>query len=581
MKPTDRNTVIASYRRLSLADGDLGRDGKDESNSIESQKALIDEYIASKDEFAGMDVMEFVDDGYSGTNFDRPGFQKMIGLVKCGKVGIIVVKDLSRFGRDYIGVGEYLEQIFPVLGVRLIAINSNYDSNDYIGTTMGLDVAVSNLVNTMYSRDTGKKLHYANEVKWKKGYSTNGSTPFGYVFDPENKGRYKLDPPAAAIVRKIFDYALLGMNTRRIAYQLNEEKIPIPSEYNRINQISGKGNQFVITPDKIWTSDKVWRILREYAYTGAMVLGKRRVILSGTNVVREMPKEKRYITEGTHEAIVTLEEFEQAQAVIRNAARSDYLIKNDYALRKRIRCGHCQRVLSQNFNLNEPVVWCQAGREMPKFSHCPSEAYVIRQIENITFYALRHMLFILSALNICIRQNDKEKTNWENELARMQRKTEQEIAALRAERRQAYESYAEKILSLEEYKRRKGQISSTITSLQAKLEQYACRTPQADIPDDVRCVAREADAFLKEDKLTKNAVTAFIENVYVYKGAKVEVRFRFEDLIGDALKALHILPAQSAKEETRESDADKSMDDSWKSDFSGTVLSAYVRPARR
>ena len=325
---TKEKICLALYTRLSRADGDLGEDGKDESNSIENQKALIYEYIESREEFAGMEIQEYVDDGYTGSNFDRPGFQKMMDAVRQKKITTIIVKDLSRFGRDYIGVGEFLEQIFPVLGVRLIAINNNYDSNDYIGTTMGLDMAVSNLVNTMYCRDAGKKLHSANEVKWKKGYSTNGSTPFGYVFDPENKGRYKIDPPAAKIVRKVFDLALLGLDTTQIAYQLNEEKILIPSEYNRVHKIQAKSNQFVLTPDRIWNSSKVWRILKEYSYTGAMVLGRRRVILSGTNIVREVPFEKQYITEGTHEAIVTHDEYFKAQEVIRYKKRVSAQQKN-------------------------------------------------------------------------------------------------------------------------------------------------------------------------------------------------------------------------------------------------------------
>ena len=121
--------------------------------------------------------------------FDRPGFQQMMDGVRNGKIDTIIVKDLSRFGRDYIGVGEYMEQIFPLLGVRLIAINDNYDSNNYKGTTLGMDVVVSNLVNTMYCRDAGKKLRTANQVKWRKGITTASAAPFGYQFEPGQKGR--------------------------------------------------------------------------------------------------------------------------------------------------------------------------------------------------------------------------------------------------------------------------------------------------------------------------------------------------------------------------------------------------------
>ncbi len=224
--------MIAAYQRISRADGDLGKDGKDKSNSIENQKELIQRYISCKESLQNVPVMDFVDDGYTGSNFDRPGFQQMMDGVRNGKIDTIIVKDLSRFGRDYIGVGEYMEQIFPLLGVRLIAINDNYDSNNYKGTTLGMDVVVSNLVNTMYCRDAGKKLRTANQVKWRKGITTASAAPFGYQFDPDKKGAFIIDLPAAKIVRRIFDLAILGLGTREIAMMLNDENVPVPSVWN-------------------------------------------------------------------------------------------------------------------------------------------------------------------------------------------------------------------------------------------------------------------------------------------------------------------------------------------------------------
>lgn len=142
-KEKNKDIRAAAYLRLSIEDGD-----KAESNSIGNQRELIRDFAAER---PGLHLVEeYADDGYTGTNFDRPGFQQMMDGVRNGKIDTIIVKDLSRFGRDYIGVGEYMEQIFPLLGVRLIAINDNYDSNNYKGTTLGMDVIVSNLVNTMY-----------------------------------------------------------------------------------------------------------------------------------------------------------------------------------------------------------------------------------------------------------------------------------------------------------------------------------------------------------------------------------------------------------------------------------------------
>ena len=143
---------IAMYLRLSLSDVDMGENGKNESNSIDSQRLLIRNYLTAHPEITG-DVIEYKDDGHSGLNFNRPAFRKMIDDAKRGYIGTIIVKDLSRFGRDYIGVGDYIEQILPSLGVRLIAINSRYDSAEQGASIVSLDVSISNMINNMYSRD--------------------------------------------------------------------------------------------------------------------------------------------------------------------------------------------------------------------------------------------------------------------------------------------------------------------------------------------------------------------------------------------------------------------------------------------
>ena len=257
--------MIAIYKRLSLSDGDLGVDGKDESNSIENQQLMIEQYLDSKEEFNGIDRITYSDDGYTGTDFNRPGFKEMIDAAKSGKIDTIVVKDVSRFGRDYIGVGEYLEQIFPILNIRFIAINNGYDSKKYSGETLGLDMVVANLVNTMYSRDSGKKLYAANSVKWKQGISTYANTTFGYKKDPNRKGRYIIDPDAAKIVRRIFDLALEGRTTTQIAAQLNEEKVPVPYEYNQQTEDrKSVGACKPIAEKVIWSSRRVLRILKKY-----------------------------------------------------------------------------------------------------------------------------------------------------------------------------------------------------------------------------------------------------------------------------------------------------------------------------
>lgn len=177
---------IALYLRLSMSDGDLGKDNKDESNSIENQRLLLKSYVGEHPELFG-ELREYVDDGYTGTNFERPAFQQMIADARKGNVQTILVKDLSRLGRDYIGVGDYIEQIFPVLGVRFIAVNNNFDTKAYSNGAMGIDLAISNLINSLYSRDVSKKIRSAFEVKWKQGYATATRVPFGYQWNTKNR----------------------------------------------------------------------------------------------------------------------------------------------------------------------------------------------------------------------------------------------------------------------------------------------------------------------------------------------------------------------------------------------------------
>lgn len=201
------------YLRLSIADGDLGKDNKDESNSIDNQRTLLVNFVQDRDDLSD-EYIEYVDDGYSGTNFERPAFKRMIEDAKTGKIDTIIVKDFSRFGRDYIGVGDYLEQVLPILGIRFISLNNNYDSNDYLGKTMGMDMAIHNLVNNLYSKDISKKLKSALRVKWRNGQWTGGKPPFGYLRNKET-GEWLIDPVAGKYVRMVFDKAIEGCNCKR------------------------------------------------------------------------------------------------------------------------------------------------------------------------------------------------------------------------------------------------------------------------------------------------------------------------------------------------------------------------------
>ena len=320
------NDKIAIYLRLSLADGDLKKGSKDESNSIENQRMLLHDYIGKQEDLFG-EIVEYVDDGYTGTNFNRPAFQKMIVDLKQGDIKVIMVKDLSRLGRDYIGVGDYIEQIFPLMGVRFIAVNNSFDSMKLNNGTPGIEVAVSNLVNNMYSRDIAKKIRAALETNWKNGKATCTNVPFGYVWNKKGGQRWEIDPEAAPCVKKVFELALSGRNTTQIAYGMNELNLPTPGLYAKRKNLL-MGSNPIIAPDSemLWNAAIVWRILRRYEYTGALVMGRRKKIDVNTTSVRTLPEDKWIIAENAHEAIVTKDEYYQAQKAIRNVTPIQYKV---------------------------------------------------------------------------------------------------------------------------------------------------------------------------------------------------------------------------------------------------------------
>ena len=527
--------ATAIYLRLSEADGDLGVDGKDESNSIENQRKLLRNFVESRDDLPG-EVIEYADDGYSGTNFNRPAFLNMIEDAKKGKVQVVVVKDLSRLGRDYITAGDYIEQIFPMLQVRFIAVNNGYDSGAPNGMNAGFDVAISNLINTFYSRDLSRKLKASNEVRWKKGISTSGNAPFGYVKSSDEKGKFVKDPDAAKIVRRVFDLALEGKNTTEIAFILNEEKLPTPYVYNQIKKNWKLAELVTAESERLWDASTVGRVLKKYDYTGAMVMGRKRSLTVGAKRGKLQPESEWTVVEGIHEPIVTHEEFELANQVIRQRKKVTNISENDYLLKGKIRCGNCRRALYYEDTGRKESYLCRHGRQIGKHSSCCTEEYPVAHIDEIVWNALKDQIATLEALGL----KAKEKADKQMKSAkRTQKSLSTEIEKLKAEKLRQYEFYAEGNITKEEYIRRKKELGDLMEQLEqdrkAQGEEYE---RQSELLESANTISTMAHGFSGERKLSRPMVEAFIENVYVYDANRVEIIFRHEDEIAKLTESL-------------------------------------------
>lgn len=303
---------LAYYIRLSHADDEIGRE-KYESTSISHQRELIRNYIDTHSKFDGWTVHEFVDDGFSGTNDDRPDFQRLMDLTRQGQIQCIIVKDLSRFARNYILLGDYLEQVFPFLGVRFIAINDGYDSQTSTSMADNMSMVLKSVLNAYYSKDISRKIFSVYTQKMKRG-DFLGHAPFGYMQN-EEKTHFVIDSPAAETVRRMFDLALEGKNRREIADVLNEEKRLTPAEYNRLyGQV--KRNTKSITENPIWEPTKVANILRNPIYTGDYIMRKQVPVVPGSKKRRPTDPSEQFVIKQAHEAIVSYEEYEKVQLLM-------------------------------------------------------------------------------------------------------------------------------------------------------------------------------------------------------------------------------------------------------------------------
>ena len=527
--------IIAFYLRLSVSDGDLGKDKKDESNSIENQRLLLQTFVDSRDDIAGP-IQEYVDDGYTGTNFDRPAFKRLIEDAKAGKIKMILVKDLSRLGRDYIGVGDYLEQIFPVLNIRFIAVNSNYDSERYIGKTMGLEMSITNLVNSLYSKDASKKQRTARETKWKKGISTAGRPPFGYIRDKSSKGGLRIDPDSAAYVRKIFMLAIEGKNTTAIADYLNCHHIPTPGQYWLSVHKKEIGCRKVCDDEWMWDSRKVWVILNNLTYTGAMVHGKTIGLHVSSKSRRKVPKNRWFIVENVHEAIVSKDEYEDAQAALtKNNMQASKLCDSGFSLKGKVICGNCRLHMAYEYGIT-PTIYCAHAAMSGSMSKCDRTRHEAKRIEGIVFYMLRHQ--IQNLLNL-IPAIQKKKEDHEQNLEVQIKSLNRELETWKAERVRQYEAYAGGVIKQEEYQKKKMETASRIAALEEHREQLsAILYAGSSILHEAQSVEDRNRKVLLAEEMTRELAETFIDTVYIYGKEQIEVKFLFDDLIRRAVQFL-------------------------------------------
>lgn len=508
---------VAVYLRLSQEDVDKRTNKvKNESDSIASQRSLINRHLDQNPILGVLPRIEFCDDGFSGTNFERPAFLRMIESARRGDICCIVVKDLSRFGRDYIEVGDYLEHIFPFLGIRFKSINDHYDSDLHEGSTVGMSIAFKNLIYDYYSKDLSKKVKSAMGLKQREAKYVN-CIPYGYKVHPTEKHQIIIDEPAAAVVRRVFIDVIAGKTSTMIAKELNDEGVLTPAAYKSVIRPPESKKQQ-------WTHHTVLAMLHNIKYTGTMVNHTRESRHLRDKNQRRVPKDEWYIRENAHEAIVTQEEYQQAQGMIRRRKSSNRAV-HDQSDRVYY-CAHCGSKLEK---ANGTVFACPSHRYHEE-SLCSLVHWHKAVLEEVIFEALKRQIEVAKVEAAAVKESYGSKGD---ALLRQLTLLKAQHDACGRDKLAKYEKYREGSISAEEYIEQKDAITQRQTSFKeqiAELEkQYdTCRRENEEaekMQDAVKDMGGMSNAKLREHLYDA------IERVVVHDGKSIEIVWKFNDIL--------------------------------------------------
>lgn len=515
---------VAKYLRISDDDVDVGK-GKDESGSISNQRNVLQHFINNHEELSKYSVREFLDDGYSGVNFNRPGVQNLLKEVKENKVACIVVKDLSRFGRNYIEVGDYIEQIFPFLGVRFIAVSDNYDSFKNSG---GIEIGFKNLIHDMYSRDLSKKIKSVKRMYQEKGTYIGGDVPYGYVYSGNRKaeqgiGIYQPDPEAAEVVKKIFLLAAGGNTPVNIAKCLNDEGIPTPGVYK--NQTKNYGYQVKNAKSNLWVSSKIRDILRNEVYIGTYICHKISTVRPREVCWNDEAEYLRF--ENAHEAIVSKDVFEIAQKTVQiRGKRGRYKrAENSHALQGKVKCGCCGYSMNRSSKGENASYLCRMG------DSCGS--YLRIRVQDLEDTVLEILEKLVSIQREGEFKREESRYRGISEIRKI--KEEKRILKMKMEHCQTsrlnlYRQWKEQQITKDEYIRKRDEYTEQEKRHQVRMLNLNERLEQLALEQEKRAVDN-LQVYSGNQLLTKEMADELIEKIDVYGRDRIEVTWKFESPI--------------------------------------------------
>lgn len=524
--PDAKQWKAADYARISREDGD-----KEESDSIGTQFDIIDDYIAHNDDITFID--RYSDDGWSGTNFDRPDFMRLMEDIKKGKINCVIVKDLSRLGRNYILVGQYLEMIFPMLNIRFISVNDRIDSIKDPASINNALVSFKNVMNDEYCRDISNKVRSTLDRKRSKGEFIGSFASYGYMKDPDDHHHLIVDPVAAEVVKNIFDWFLQGMSILGIAKRLNHMGIPNPSAYKRQCGLNYKHPAGQL--DSAWPDSSVKRVLKNRLYVGDMVQNKNRTKSYKVQVSVAVPEEKWVIVPNMHEAIIDREKFETVQQLLMRDTRTSPGINHVSIFAGYIRCADCLRAMgkksvAQSYGKYHYYV-CQTFRKAGR-NLCTKHTIREKLLYDAVLATIQSQIDLAVSMDQLV--NDLKSQNVRaaksSRLEKMLQLKEEEYEKVSRCRIDLYPDWKAGILSKDEYLSLKAKIGEQLEQIEiaiANIKEEISKYQSAPVSEN-----KFISSFLRYRNiqvLTREVIVELIEMIYVHEGGTITIQFKYQD----------------------------------------------------
>ena len=525
---TTRRWDVGMYIRLSKEDLKKAKEGKDDSNSVKNQRDLLTEFCQRHaDEFRSSE--EYVDDGHTGTDANREDFQRLLSDVMKGKINCVIVKDLSRFARNYSDAGSLIDNLFVQMGVRFISLAENVDSYRDPDSVSNILVPITNVMNDNYCFQTSKKIRQVFDYKRRNGQYIASYAPYGYLKDPKDKHKLVVDPDAAPVVKLIYSLLLKGTSKRAIGIYLNEHGIPSPSVYKQSKglPVGKKGSGHTM-----WTGHMIHAILTNPTYAGDLAQGRYRVKSYKVHEIEAVPEDEWVRVSNTHEAIIDRETFDMVQSLLKRDTRTSPQGREVHVFSGFLKCADCGRALTRSSNKNGNVYYaCSTYKNMSKKA-CTMHSIKHNRLEAAVLFAIQQQVHLaVSYSDLVARINAAPaKRGQSHRLNDLIAAKERELAKVSRYKQSIYQDWKDGEITQQEYHDMKAdyeQKTANLTDILARLT-----AERDELANGVNNEHPALVAFMKYQNistLTREILIELVDHIKVYENGNISVKFKFAD----------------------------------------------------